>query len=103
MISFDRTPVFVPYPFWYGCSREDDFTYLQQLYPKEAKKYQPYVKDRVDAYDYQGSMIYDAYPDRLSLYRLAVEIAQLSEGTEDLGLIQVLLYVEIMKRRSTGR
>lgn len=47
-----------------------DLEYLQQMYPAEAKKYQKIIADILDRLDYEGSMIYDEYPDRWQIYRL---------------------------------
>lgn len=53
-----------------------DYTYLEELYPVTIKIYQLKVKEAVDELDYPGSMIYDEYPDALSLYRVADRIAK---------------------------
>ena len=81
----------------------------------------------MDKLDYEGSMIYDEYPDKWQLYKLSMEIldrikreemnaAKGEEGTDQNqivsdekwewvgNLIQVLLFYEIYKRRhNSGR
>lgn len=47
-----------------------DLEYLQQMYPAEAKKYQKIIAEVLDKIDYEGSMIYDEYPDKWQIYRL---------------------------------
>ena len=46
-----------------------DLEYLQQMYPSYAKKYQVRISQMLDRMDYEGSMIYDQYPDRWQLER----------------------------------
>lgn len=53
-----------------------DMEYLQQMYPMAAKKYQKKVSEILDRIDYIGSMIYDEYPDQMSLYNLAHSITE---------------------------
>lgn len=47
-----------------------DFEYFKSLYPQEAKRLQLFVEAVVDEVDYEGSPIYDAYPDRLFVEQL---------------------------------
>ncbi len=67
-------PFYMAYPLPLYYQEEDtvtrDLEYLQQMYPLEAKKYQKIIADTLDKLDYEGSMIYDEYPDRWQIYRL---------------------------------
>ena len=103
-----------------------DLEYLIQLYPERAEKYLRTISHMLDHLDYRGSLIYDEYPDRLALFRLADSVeeqirreeapAALAEPQEAGGLIkregesgaetqdrkalvQILLYYEIFRRR----
>ena len=126
-------PFFMTYPDDSGTGREGntlqtngrkdsvlkDMEYLQQTYPNEVKKYQRKVAEILDKLDYEGSMIYDEYPDRYCLQRLAKTILQILQSEESgarpadsvpsekwewvEALIQVLLCNEIYKRRHGGR
>lgn len=93
-----------------------DLEYLQEMYPAEAKKYQKVIVDVLDRLDYEGSMIYDEYPDKWQIYRLMQIIvdrikeaasaekggnAENSAGIEE--LVQVLLCGEIYRRRHSNR
>ena len=84
-----------------------DMEYLQQLYPNDVKRYRRRVAEILDMTDYEGSMIYDEYPDRYSLQRLAATICGILEKEEENSpgenLIQVLLFDEIYKRRHGGQ
>jgi hypothetical protein len=86
-----------------------DMEYLQQLYPGKIRRWQRRIAEILDKTDYEGSMIYDEYPDKYSLFRLAKSICgilQKENETEDEPaeeMVQVLLYDEIYKRRHGSR
>ena len=83
-----------------------DLEYLQQTYPGEVRRCQRRIAEILDKYDYEGSMIYDEYPDRFSLYRIADTIGKILEresGKVSGDLIQVLVCDEIYKRRHGGK
>lgn len=96
-----------------------DLEYLQQLYPLEVRYFQKRVGEILDRMDYEGSIIYDEYPDRLGLERLLESIWTIikkeeQEGESDISdsaetwewikaLLFVLLNTEIYKRRNGGR
>lgn len=104
-------PFYMTYPGYYGPGQEAmllrDLEYLQQLYPTDVKRFQKRIAEVLDKTDYEGSMIYDEYPDRYSLRAMAGSIQKILQKeeenppTED--MIQVLLYNEIYKRRHGGR
>ena len=48
----------------------EDMEYLQQMYPTYARKYQSTINSFVDRMDYDGSFIYDLYPDKMSIGRM---------------------------------
>lgn len=80
-----------------------DLEYLQEMYPVEAKKYQKVIVDILDRLDYEGSMIYDEYPDKWQIYRLTqIVLDRLKESGDEepaADLVQVLLCCEIYKKR----
>lgn len=124
---YDRKilPFYMTYPLPMFYQEEDsiirDLEYLQQMYPAEAKKYQKMIAGILDKLDYEGSMIYDEYPDRWQLYKLSTDILDrikreemskedtgmtdtASEKWEWIGdLVQILLFYEIYKRRHNAR
>lgn len=87
------------------------------MYPSNAKRYQTKINAVLDTLDYNGSMIYDQYPDKMQLERLtdsiiisirndsASDYENTSKASDNLQnmwlreLITVLLYYEILKRR----
>ncbi|MCD7863647.1 MAG: hypothetical protein LUG61_09140 [Lachnospiraceae bacterium] len=110
-------PFYMSFPIQYPAREEDvlrrDMDYLRGLYPSDAQKYLKKIRDIIDYMDYEGSMIYDEYPDRWQLYRLAESIVKTlqteSENEEEKippqkwewvsDLVQVLLPEELLDRR----
>lgn len=115
-------PYFMTCPGYPGTEQEKevlrDLEYLQQTYPNEVKRYQRKIAEMLDKFDYEGSMIYDEYPDRYSLQRMAGSVLQIlkredqklpeEERTPDEkwawleDMILVLLCHEICMRRHGG-
>ena len=62
-------PPMYPYPDLYMSEMETerDLQYLQQMYPADAKRMQKKVEEELDKLEYEGSMMYDEYPDRVSM------------------------------------
>ena len=116
-------PFFMTYPGYLGMGQErkalKDFEYLQQTYPAKVKEYQRRVAEILDKLDYEGSMIYDEYPDKWQIYKLSRDILDRIKREEEqqnpdkkmsaekwewLGdLVQILLFYEIYKRRHNTR
>ena len=116
-------PFFMAHPGYLPAEQEkallQDFEYFQQTYPLEVKRYMQKVAEILDKFDYEGSMIYDEYPDRYSMQRLAGTIVQILKIEEQdfpeekrtsadkwiwlQDMIQVLLCNENCKRRHGGR
>lgn len=112
-------PFYMTYPLPLYYQEEDtamrDLEYLQQMYPVEAKKYQKVIAGILNKLDYEGSMIYDEYPDRWQMYRLSQDILDRikreaeRENPDGAGskekwdsvsdMVQILLFYEIYKRR----
>ena len=93
---------------------ERDRRRLQELYPLMARRLQPYVEEVCRNLEYPGSMMYDEYPDQLSLLRQAKEVWNHACAGEDFGeqaplweqlqdLIGVLLLQEMIRRRRKNR
>ena len=114
-------PFYMTYPVRYPYNQENraarDIEYLREMYPQEAKKLLARISQVLDKMDYEESMIYDEYPDRWQLYRLAESIIKILkneaeereekrspemwEWTSD--MVQVLLFDEIFNRRHGER
>ena len=64
---------------------EMDTKRLRELYPLMARRLQPYVEEVCTRLEYPGSMMYDEYPDQLSLLRKAKEVWEGARAGEDFG------------------
>lgn len=92
-----------------------DLEYFQRLYPETVRRYRDQVASLLDKLDYEGSMIYDEYPDKMVVERLAKTIYEIlkkeddekEETDRDAQLTAVLIYVllcnEIYRRRHKNR
>lgn len=96
-----------------------DLEYFRQMYPAQARRFQSRIAEILDKMDYEGSVIYDEYPDRYTLERLAdniTDILRREENEKNPGqvdsredwnqrrpLIFVLLVNEVYRRRRGGR
>lgn len=108
-------PFYMTYPYSYDeqARRIQDLEYLQQLYPKEAKKILKKIILHLEPVDYKGSFLYDEYPDQLMMYRIAAAIlTEMKKEADNMGeewtkekelwmqdMIKLVLYLEIFKRR----
>lgn len=92
---------------------EDDYSYLQYLYPQISRKIHDFVEEQCDRMEYEGSLMFDDYPDKTSLQLLASVIQHdvqkkypdAYEKAPELlrDMIEVILFHEIMYRRSRYR
>ena len=53
---------------------EEDWLYMQQLYPNTARKLVYYIEDAADRLEYENSMRFDKYPDRIAVEQVVKEI-----------------------------
>lgn len=67
----EKLPYYMAYPapFPFEDERADrrDFEYLKSLYPDVPKRILPYVEEECDRMEYENSMMYDEFPDKLQL------------------------------------
>ncbi len=61
--------------YWEEDAAKRDLDYLVSLYPAQAKRFRNRIERFLDTMDYRGSMIYDEYPDRMALERLAATVS----------------------------
>lgn len=119
-----RLPYYMAYPMplQYDDERIErrDFEYMKSMYPLTVKKILPYVEDECDRMSYEGSMIYDEYPDQLQIrlmcnriyekvkkiqpytdQEMEIQTRRTDEGLKD--LIQIMLFQELFQRRNRHR
>ena len=90
-----------------------DILYLKELYPTSFARLQMIIDDECDKLEYDGSIMFDEYPDKERLRVLEKEIyAKIKEQQNTDGLpadvwlkdfVSVLLINEMMRRRSRRR
>lgn len=86
-----------------------DYEYMKSLYPAMAKRVLPFVEDECDRMEYEGSMLYDEYPDQVQLHLMCKRIQDKVGKQEDMeenwlkDLIKVMAYQELYKRRCDQR
>lgn len=74
-------PPYNPYPTYPFCpvcpwedEKERDQRRFKELYPTLARQIQPLVEDECDRMEYDGSFMFDEYPDQLQLRRVSRRI-----------------------------
>ena len=112
-------PFYMAYPLPVNYQDEQemvrDMEYLQSQHSMEIRQLRKHIADTINIMDYEGSMIYDEYPDRFSIERQSKMISEnlkktyeddescafhkmlFWDGFED--IVRLLVYDEILKRR----
>lgn len=111
-------PIYPLYPTQGGYAQEadyeKDFRKLQELFPKEARKIQEQIKEQCDQMEYEGSAMFDEYPDRYTLESICRKIYRDMNPEEEMTsmsytrnplyqMIQVMLIEEMYFRRCRYR
>ena len=102
-------PYFMAYPqIEEDVARKNDREYFRQMYPQEVKRYIRVIIEVLDRMDIRESYIYDEYPDKIRLERLAEVILRLIPLEKNINretqrnLIRILLIDEVMERRKAN-
>lgn len=119
-----KLPFYMSYPmqnlYLTEMEYEKDMDRMKELYPREVKRILEYVEDECDRMEYEGSLMFDEYPDRMMIERITERICQNIIGdavaetmaqTETQGitesnlksLIGVMLNNEMYRRRCRHR
>ncbi|MEF9941238.1 MAG: hypothetical protein RSA90_06615 [Lachnospiraceae bacterium] len=105
-----RLPYYMVYPMPLQCEdiriERNDYEYMKSLYPQVAKKILPYVEEECERLEYKGSMIYDAYPDKVLLHLVCERVYNQMNDWEEVvekSLVEVMVYQEIYRRRCAHR
>ena len=105
-----------PIPYLYDQEKEQDrdLQVMKSFYSGTAMRIQNLVEQECDRMEYDGSMMFDDYPDKLTMRRICRRIKEkLPEEMEEMeamdrrdgldDLIGVLLYNEMYRRRCRRR
>lgn len=111
----NKVPFYMTYPmknaFLEEAEYENDCKRLQEMYPKDAKQIQALVSRECDKMEYEGSMMFDEYPDRFMIQLIGRNIyRELQENKDEevtgmdrncplCQLIEVMLMQEMYRRR----
>ena len=129
---YQKLPYYMAYPIqteYDERAERTDLEYMKSLYPDLPKRILPYVEEECDRMEYDGSMMFDEYPDKFMMEHLCRKIEQEvlkeeegntpaiimeetcqagncgnrreEEGLRD--LIGVILFNEMFRRRSRHR
>lgn len=81
-----KVPFYMTYPmqnvFLEEMEYERDMESMKRMYPVEARAVQELVEEECDKLEYEGSMMFDEYPDRLMLEMVVDRICQRISGEE---------------------
>ena len=113
MFFENNMPLFLAYPRWQTWEQEQaqerEVRLLKSFYPETASKAQRLVERECDRMEYDGSMMYDEYPDKFMMEHICQRIED--EMTDDeikmqerresglSELIRVLFFNEMYRRR----
>ena len=93
---------------------EQDFRKLQELFPREARMVQAQIREQCDQMEYEGSPMFDEYPDRYTIEAVCRKIYRNLNPEEEVTgmsclqkplyhMIQVMLIEEMYFRRCRYR
>lgn len=114
MQQFDvpKMPFYMSYPmqnlYLTEMEYEKDMDRMKELYPREVRRVLEAVEDECDKMEYEGSLMFDEYPDRLMMARLTEriygDVTDGAKGDDTLkSLIGVMLSSEMYRRRCRHR
>ena len=95
---YDRFfPFYVAYanPALYDGERiqEQEFALMKSYYPEAAGRIQEKVEEECQLLDYEGSRLYDEYPDKFMLHQLCRQIRTQVEGETAAQVYQTALWM----------
>ena len=93
----DKMPFYMTYPMqntlFEETEYEKDCRRMQELYPRDARQIQSLVDRECDRMEYDGSMMFDEYPDKFMMEHLCRKIEQ-EVLKEEEGNMSVLIIEE---------
>lgn len=86
MQQFDtqKIPFYMSYPmqnlYLTEMEYEKDMDRMKELYPREVKRISEFVEEECDKMEYEGSLMFDEYPDRMMMERITDRILKKVSG-----------------------
>lgn len=109
-LSPSLPPVFGAEKLW---EMENDYSYMKYLYPNLCSKIRDFTEEECDRMEYEGSLMFDDYPDKTALQRIARKILMKchetapdtfpADNTHIQEMAEIILYNEILFRRNRYR
>ena len=91
-----NTPMGIPlYPLYGYDNCEDldrDLNYLKQLYPNTAKRIQKEIDEECDKLEYDGSVMFDEYPDKVTLEKIIDRVYEKVKDLEEAPQVEINSY-----------
>lgn len=88
-------------------SEKRDMEYMKTLYSKQMRIIQDEIEDKCDRLEYDGSMMFDEYPDRLMLSIKCKEVIDKCKEDDNKkwidDIVPILFYGEMYRRRCRRR
>ena len=81
---------------------QEDCDFFKSLYPVELMEMQMCIEEKCNELEYPGSIMYDKYPDRVRVMKLAKDMCVKRTDYDD-KMMQVMLVNEMLKRRMRRR
>lgn len=105
--DFHPAPFFMTYPLPLYFAEERKMAreaeYLKSLYPADARKIQQIVESAMAILDYEESMIYDDYPDKIMLRKIMgtiyVQISDMQDADKKKDLVDILVIEDLIRKR----
>lgn len=86
-MDLNRMPFYMTYPmqnlYLTEMEYEKDMERMKELYPREVKRILEMVEEECDKMEYEGSLMFDEYPDRFMLEQITERIAERMRNAED--------------------
>lgn len=82
-----KVPFYMSYPmqnlYLTEMEYEKDMDRMKELYPRDVSRIMDVIEDECDKMEYEGSLMFDEYPDRLMLEQVAERIYRKVAGEEN--------------------
>ncbi len=95
-------PMYPLYGYDNSADLDRDIQYMRQLYPKTAKRIQKEIDNECDKLEYDGSMMFDEYPDKEQLDRIIDRIYERIKNMDEEPQLEANSLYLYPPRRSTN-